>query len=202
MCARELPLSFFPKLDVGVVCTACMTGRQTTKAEEAIKKKAQTVAREMVALSYDELGDGLPKVKSLLGNVYKEFGGPVGYAQHFYWTIMELSKRKPMPAAVGQLMLAFMKLHQNVELAESAVAARELTDEQLKRETELATMKLFVESSADPDKMKVISAILAKHGYRVEEATPLQMLEHASDVFENPEEHVERFLGDIDDGSD
>lgn len=175
LCRNDYPIARFPKLDVGVICDGCMTGQSMTNVDRAMKAKAISMAKEVAVIRGVQAE--LPKLKSVLSSVYDQFGGPGGYAQYFYWVIMELSKKRPLSPQVAQLMLGFMKLHHSLEQTEETTAAREMTDEQLRRETELATIRLLVDSAGDPEKRAMLESVLGKHGLKLTDADASEVIE-------------------------
>jgi hypothetical protein len=177
-CLDEFPIEQFPNLQVGMICSSCMKGDASRRAERAIKDKAQSLAGQLSSLDGSELaGADTAKVRQILGDIYGSFGGTTSFANHLHWVIMELCKRRPIPTAVGQLMVNLMKLHHQVESQEEQTAAREMSDEQLRRETELAAMRLFVESASDADRRKMVERVLGKHGLVITEANSDQLVD-------------------------
>ena len=176
LCAKEYPTSRFPDLDLGVVCDGCLTGQQMSKTDEAIKKKVKDMASQLSTLSEDEVIVGLPKLKNVMSSIYREFGGPADFASHFFWVISELGKRKPVPTALGTLMISFMKLHHSIEQADENISARDMTDDQLRREMDLEMMKLLMESAGDPDKRAMLDRVLSARGLKLEESSPKEVM--------------------------
>lgn len=181
MCGVDYPSSRFPDLTLGIVCQGCLTGRNPSQMEHAIAEKTKAIANQLMSIDSPELLSGTPEINGILAGVYREFGGPEGFAQHFYWIIQELSRRKPIPAAVGALMISFMKLHHSVEKAQANVTARDMTDEQLRREMELEMMRLVMDSSGDPEKRKMLDKVLGANGLKLSIASPKEIASVAMD---------------------
>ena len=171
-CRLEFPIDQFPNLREGTICSSCMQGRDPQQVQEALMQQAKHVSGQLLALNPGELGENFGKVKGVLSDIYGKFGGTSGFAEHLYWVISQLSARDPVPPSVGHLMLGLMKLHHTVEQTEAQVTATEMSDEQLRRETELATVKMFIESAGDPSKRKMLDQVLGKHGLTIQTAKP------------------------------
>lgn len=182
LCGSEYPTSRFPNLELGVICDGCLTGEKMDKLDEAIKAKTSLIARQVSSLGSDEVAVALPKLKNMLASVYGDFGGPEAYGQHFYWVIRQLSSRKPIPSAVGTLMLGFMKLHHQIEQADDNISAREMTDDQLRMSMEIEMMKLVVEAASEPAKRKALEKVLGTHGLKLENTGPKEMIDSAADA--------------------
>lgn len=211
VCGKNLPIAFFPNPDFGNVCDSCLNSKKEDKTREAIKKKTELVARQAASLTQADIGDTVPRLKTMLSSVYREFGGPDGFSQHFFWIISELSRRKPVPASVGSLMLGFMKLHHSLEQTEETIVAREMSDDQLRRETELATVRMIVEAAANPEKKKMLESILGRHGLKLEEASEQDLIEVAANAvdvdveqkdFDQEISELEKILGEKPDDAD
>ena len=168
-CREEKPPERFPDMSQGAICQTCMSGVPTSHLDKELQLRAKAIAGQLVDVSADDLGAELPKVKSIISDIYSQFGGPSGYAMHLHFIITELSKRRPLPTSVGQLMVNLMKLHHSIEQTDADVHASELTDEQLKREHELALVRIALDASADPDKRNMLNAILGKQGLKIAE---------------------------------
>jgi hypothetical protein len=181
MCGVEYPVSRFPNLSLGIVCEACINGQVATGVDEALVKKTTAMAKQIMSVDSSEVLAAMPKLKGILAGVYREFGGPEGFAQHFFWVLKELSNRRPLPATVGSLMLGFMKLHHSLENAEENVAARDMTDEQIRREMELEMMRLIMDSSGDPEKRKMLERVLGANGLKLENAGVLDVVNASVD---------------------
>jgi len=171
----------FKHLEHGMICIGCMRGDRYRRSEEAMKDKAKSIAGQLVSLAKDkEIGAAsfdTASLKLILGDIYKSFGGPTSFASHLHWVIMELSRRKPIPAAVGHIMVNLMKLQHAVEMREDQVTAREMTDEQLKRETELAAMRLLVDQANDSERRKMLDSVLGQYGLTIREASADEIME-------------------------
>ena len=180
-CLISYPESHFGNRSKGIVCTTCKSGIKTRIAEVALADKAKEVAGKLADMS-DVGVDPLGKLRDVMASVYDNFGGTSGYARFLHSVIMELASRKPMPASVGQLLLNLMKIHHAIEQTEEVISAREMTDEQLKRETELATVRLLVDSAADPAKKAMLKTLLGKHGYALEKSDPEELIGHVASL--------------------
>lgn len=182
-----MPVSMFSTPEMPTVCDVCMRGRDMKATKAAIAVKTKAVAAELADVDTDS-AVGLAKLRETVAGVYKEFGGPSNYASHFHFLIMELSKRRPLPTGVGQLMLNFLRLHHAVEQTEEAISAREMTDEQLKRETELATLRMVVAAAANPDQRKVLEGVFLRHGLEIREADPDRLMHKVAEHLEDSDE--------------
>lgn len=203
-CLVDKPMEQFPNLSLGLVCNACLSGEKAARAETALKAKAQQIAGQLIASKPEDLAANIGGVKSILSDLYREFGGTSGYAAHLHYIIMELSARRPMPAAVGQLMVNLMKLHHTVEQTEESINAREMTDDQLRREHDLAMMRIAMEAIGDPEKRKALEAMLRREGLVLSEASGTKLIDdmvedaaakvtHGSDI--PTDEMLREFLG-------
>ena len=176
-CGETLPISMFPDLgEHGFVCVGCLAGNDTTGLAEAMEEKAKQVAVDLVSLTGDEIAQELPRVRQVLSEVYREFGGPSTFANTFFSLITKLSERRPLPASAAQLMLSFMKLHQQTESASEAIAASKMSDEELRRATELETIRMVVEAAADSKKLQTLRELLARYGFNLQKADPDEIL--------------------------
>ena len=186
MCQRSLPSDQFARVVGTVICKDCMVGRYGNNTEDALMERAKHVAGQLVSLSPNDIGDNYGKVRSVLADIYAKFGGTTGFAEHMYWVIDKMSQRDPIPASLGPLMLNLLKLHHTVEQTEASISATELSDEQLRRETELATVRMVVDSANDPVKKKLLQQVFSKHGLVLKDASADEVLsvvsEHATDV--------------------
>lgn len=203
-CLNEKPIEEFPNISAGTICQQCMYGDKAAKTELALKAKAKQIAGQLASSSPEDMVGNIGSVRSIISDVYAEFGGTSGFASYLYYVITELSARKPMPAAVGQLLLNLMKLHHAIEQTEESINAREMTDEQLKREHEIAMMRIAMEAIGDPDKRKALDLMLQKAGLTISKASPEKIIEdveaevmvevqQASDV--PSDEELAKFLG-------
>ena len=191
-CGQSLPISQFQDLHLGAYCRACVMGRdlavrEQAKVQEALKLKAKEIAGSLI----DSKGEGLApeagKVRAVLAEIYANFGGPTGYAAHLHHVIMELSRRKPMPASVGHLMINLMKLHHNIEQTEELVTARDMTDEQLRQEQQMAMMKIVLDAAVDPQKRQMLELMLSKQGLTIADADPHKTISAVADHLQQQE---------------
>ena len=90
-------------------------------------------------------------------------------------------------------------------------SAREMSDDQLRRETELATVRMIVEAAANPEKKKMLESILGRHGLKLEEASEQDLIEVAANAvdvdveqkdFEQEISELEKILGEKPDDAD
>jgi hypothetical protein len=65
-------------------------------------------------------------------------------------------------------MLQFLKLHFTLETKDEDLDLKKMTDEQIRREQDLAMMQLVLEASENPMRRDALSAMLEKQGYRME----------------------------------
>ena len=186
-CHEDLPLSEFRELNHGAICNACMSSQNAKVAQAAIAEQAKSVAAELAAMNPDEIGHETAKVRTVLSEVYRHFGGVSGFSQHLYYVAMELSKRRPMPAAAGQLLLQLLKIHHNVEQSESEISAREMTDEQLRRQQNIEVTKMMIDSLADPKRRRALESVLKREGFRLEDGTPAELIESVPAMVEEME---------------
>ena len=182
LCRIDQPVANFPNLSQGFICAGCMMGddQRQKDLDEAAREKARQLAVDLGSMNPDDIVGEIPKVKTILSEMYRNFGGPAGFANQFFMTIEELSKRKPMPASVAQLMLNFLKLHHSVEQTDEAIEARQMTDEQLAKERDLALLKMVTDAAGAPEKIEALKAVLAKQGLSLQEATPDELLDVAA----------------------
>lgn len=176
-CLKEKPVESFANYQESVICRSCMTGINTEKAEKALGQRAIAISKQLSDLTPGEAATELGRVKSILSDVYGEFGGTSGYASQLHWVIMQLCGREEVPASAGHLMINLLKLHHSIEQAEEVVDARKMTDEQLRRETDVAVMQLTLEAMSDPAKLEALSKLLLPHGMKLVEATPGEMID-------------------------
>lgn len=153
----------------GVVCDDCRLVRDSSKIQEAMREKTLATAKELSLMDPEGIAPEVGKVKGVLAEVYRLYGGPVGFAESFFNSMQELSKRKPMPSTVPALMIQFLKMHHVVEQAEEMIRAKDMDDEQLEREQEIAIMKLAVECASDPSKRAALAGLLGKEGLALKE---------------------------------
>jgi uncharacterized protein (DUF2344 family) len=74
-------------------------------------------------------------------------------------------------------MAQIIKLHLNVEANDSESDIRRLTDEQIRREQDLAFMQMLLEASGDPTKMSTINQSMKRLGLKIEETSSDEQLE-------------------------
>ena len=204
-CHNEYPIDRFPNLQLGRICSGCMTGIDIAKAEKALGQRAEQLSKSLTELSPQALSKDVDRVRTILGSIYSEFGGTTGFATQLHWVIMELCKRSKVPASAGQLMVNVLKLHHSVEQAEEVVDARMMTDEQLRREQEVAIMKMTMEAMDDPAKLNNLSKLLEKQGLKLTQMDASERVARiASEIEEqdHPEkkqEYRSAFSSDSDD---
>jgi hypothetical protein len=189
-CLEDKPIESFPDIGVSTICQVCISGEKAAKTEIALKEKAKQVAGALASMKPDQLNGSIGSVKSILSDLYGEFGGTSGYASYLHWVIVELSNRKPMPAAVGSLMVNLLKLHHTIEQTEESINAREMTEEQLRREQNLAMMRIAMEAMGDPEKRKALEEMLGKQGLVISEASPSDLIRKTAEAI-NQEDATE-----------
>jgi hypothetical protein len=91
--------------------------------------------------------------------------------------LTELCNRKPMPTAVGHILINIMKLHHVVERSSKELSIKEMTVEQLKREQDMATLQLIAESMSDPSKMRHLELLFARYGKSIREADASEVID-------------------------
>lgn len=187
LCLEEKPVAEFSRFENGLICKSCMTGRNTKKLDSALKEKAKHIAGQLAEMSPGDLGGGVGKVRTILSDVYAQFGGTTAYAAHLHYVIMKLTEQNPMPASVGHIMLNIMKLHHTVEQTEETITAREMSDEQLKREHQLTMMRIATEAMDDPEKRKVLELMLSKKGLAITEADPHESIALSAEILDSEE---------------
>jgi hypothetical protein len=175
-CLESHPAAHFTNRDAGLICTCCKVGIKTELSEAALTVKAKELATKFAEFSPDDV-NSLGRLRDVMANIYGNFGGTTGFANFLHGVIVDLSNRTPVPSSVGLLMISLMKLHHTIELSEELVHARELTDDQLKRETELATIRLVVDAASDPSKKDMLNTILGKHGYAIKKSDPAEVID-------------------------
>ena len=165
-CKNSFPEDKFPDLGGDAVCEFCMTGESIKEAKEKLIAKTDAIAKKMLDVTGVE--GTVPKLNSVVSAIYKEFGGPVGFAQSFKWMMDEFMGRKVIPVQAANVMLQFMKIHFQLETKDEDFDLKKMTDEQIRREQDLAMMQLVLEASENPLRRDALSAMLEKQGYRME----------------------------------
>lgn len=176
-CLRDFPISEFPNLTVGTICASCLAGKDSAKAEKRLENRALAMAKRLSDVDPKALNLAqTARVRDVVADVYRNFGGPTGFADHLSWVILKLSAEQPLKPSVGHLMLGFMKLHHSVEQSQDDVDAREMTDEQLKREQQIEMTRLILEAMNDPDKRESLEDLLMRQGVKLQDAEPAEIL--------------------------
>lgn len=188
MCLIDKPPSSFPNLKAMQVCGPCMMGQRVAKTELAMAAKAKEIAGQFADISTHDITAETGRVRQIIADVYANFGGPSGFANHIYKVIMELSNRRPMPSSVGNLLLVLLKLHHTVEQTEETITARNLTDDQLRREQEVEMMKLAFEAINDPSKRDLLTNVLAKQGFAITKSNPDNVMADIATKLLGPDE--------------
>jgi hypothetical protein len=193
-CEKDYPISFFPSLTkIGIVCEACLNPMSTAgEAREVMLAQVKEMTDQVLDLQFSDESSALPKLKVAVTEIYKEFGGPRQFAAKFRWMIDQLSARRPFPASAAQLMINFLKLHHSVEQTDESINARQMTDEQIKREQQLAVIEMVMDAAGDPVKLKALESIFRDAGMKIVEIEPEErlkditdrMLETANDIAE------------------
>lgn len=169
-CQLEFPIDKFPDLGRGLVCEHCLAGEDQKAAQRKLMAKTQEMANRV--LDAQGIDDILPKVRTVLAEVYSQFGGPRAFASKVVWMIEELSRRKPIPPSAAQLMINLMKLHHVVDESDQEASLKNMSIEQLRREQEVAMMQLAVEAAGDPRKRDALFKMLERYGFNVSESNP------------------------------
>ena len=169
-CFLEFPVTSFPDFDSGLVCESCRAGEDAANAHAKLIEKTKSMADQL--LEIDDIGSALPKIRDTLGAIYQKFGGPNAFAGKVVWMIDELCKRRPIPASAAQMMINLMKLHFTVEQGENQIRAQDLTDEQIRREQEIALAQLAMEALGDPAKRKVLQDMFGRQGIALIDLPP------------------------------
>ena len=172
-CGAAHPVNHFPDISgIGLTCEFCLAGEDAKKAKDKLIAVTKQMSGEL--LDVKDVNELLPKVKTVMSEIYANFGGPRGFASRAHWMIEELCKRKPMPAAAAQLMINLIRLHLSMEQTEQENNARDMTDEQIRTEQQLALMRITMEAAADPGKKGILFELLRRQGIMATEMTPEQ----------------------------
>jgi hypothetical protein len=174
-CGNQWPIDKFPAIDDGDVCEYCLTGADIAKVKKRLEAQTKDIADQLVNATGSVAA--MPKVKDLIAEIYKLYGGPTGFAAKFVWIVDQLCERKQVPASAAALMAQIIKLHLNVEANDSESDIRRLTDEQIRREQDLAFMQMLLEASGDPTKMSTINQSMKRLGLKIEETSSDEQLE-------------------------
>jgi hypothetical protein len=179
-CLNEYPIETYPDLIKGVVCKTCLDGTKMEKTQRILKEKAQSMANALAGMDEQQVSGQLGSVSQILAEVYTNFGGPSGFASQLHQVLVELCNRKPMPTAVGHILINIMKLHHTVERSSQELSIKEMTLDQLKREQDMATLQLIAESMSDPVKMRQLELLFARFGKSIKEAGASEIIDVVS----------------------
>jgi hypothetical protein len=171
-CGLDFPIDNFPDLAVGLICEHCILGIDSEQAAKKLELKTKAMADKM--LDVKDISELMPKLKTVLGSVYNNFGGPRGFADKVHWMIEQLCLRKPVPASAAQLMIQLMKLHLSLEQTEDHNDARKMSDEQIKNAQQLALMQIAMDAAGDPSKQTLLFKMLEAQGIAAYQMTPEQ----------------------------
>lgn len=177
-CGNVWPLDKFPSIGTAHICEYCILDEDIDKVKRKITAKTGELINKMDEASGP--GKNLGRIKDVVEMVYKEFGGPAGFARKFAWVIDELCTRKQVPASAGSLMLSMMKIHLSVEAKEETHDLRVMTDEQIRRAQEIELAKMIMDASADPSKRSALGRMLNKSGFKLEQMSPKEALDSIS----------------------
>jgi hypothetical protein len=169
-CGLGFPIDDFPDLGLGLICKHCMLGMDSEKAQKKLELKTRAMADQM--LDVKDVSELMPKVKTILGSIYKNFGGPRGFAEKVHWMIEELCARDKVPASAPQLMLQLMKLHLAIEQTEDQNDARSMTEQQIKNEQQIALMQIAMDAAGDPSKQAILFKMLEAQGIKASVMAP------------------------------
>lgn len=172
----EFPIGSFPDLDRGLVCEYCLAGEDSAKAQQRLIAETKKMADAV--LDVQGIDDLMPKIKTVMAEVYAQYGGPRGFASKIVWVIDQLCSRRPVPASAGQLLVNLMKLHQSIEASDESTKLADMSMEQLRREQELALTQLAMEAAGDPRKREVLFTLLSRQGFVIEQADPADRREN------------------------
>lgn len=179
-CLNEYPIETFPDLIKGVICKTCLDGTKMEKTQRVLKEKALSMANSLAGMDDQQVSGQLGSVSRILAEVYTNFGGPSGFASQLHQVLIELCNRKPMPTAVGHILINIMKLHHTVERSSQELSIKEMTLDQLKREQDMATLQLIAESMSDPAKMRQLELLFARFGKSIKEAGASEIIDVVS----------------------
>jgi hypothetical protein len=170
-CGLDFPVDDFPDLGsgLGLICKHCMMGIDSDQAQKRLAAKTKAMADEM--LDVKGVSELMPKVKTVLGAIYKNFGGPRGFAERVHWMIEGLCARDKVPASAPQLMIQLMKLHLSIEQTEDQNDARTMTEQQIRSEQQIALMQIAMEAAGDPAKRSMLFELLKGQGIAAYEMT-------------------------------
>jgi hypothetical protein len=169
-CGLDFPIDHFPDIALGMICENCLLGIDSEQAAKKLEAKTKAMANKL--LDVKDVNELLPKVRTVLGSIYKNFGGPRGFADRVHWMIEELCNRSPVPSSAAQLMIQLMKLHLSLEQTEDQSDARKMTDEQIKNEQQLALLQIAMDAAGDPSKQSILFKMLEAQGIVAYQMTP------------------------------
>lgn len=190
-CFNPKPHTEFDDLTTGAICNDCRTGQRSASLDKALKEKVLAASAELAALDPDDIGPETAKVRSVLAEIYRNFGGVSGFAAQMHHVAMELAARRPMPAAAGQLLLQIVKLHQNQERNEVQISALEMSDEQLRRQENIELTRMFMDALGDPKKRAGLEAMLKRSGFEMREAAHFEALDAINEMIEGQDESAD-----------
>jgi hypothetical protein len=176
-CGIEWGVDHFPEITNSLICEYCLAGEDANKARVKLVAKAKDIANKL--LDATEAESQSPLTDTVCAEIYREFGGARGYAVYFKSVIDELMSRHQVPASAGTLLLNFLKIHLNVEAKKDESLLRDMTDEQIRREQDLAMMQLIMESANDKDKMELLKKAMSRQGMKIEMIEPAEQLSDA-----------------------
>jgi hypothetical protein len=176
-CGIEWGVDYFPEVTDSLICEYCLAGEDASKARVKLVAKAKDIANKL--LDATEVESQSPLTDTVCAEIYREFGGARGYAVYFKSIIDELMSRQQVPASAGTLMLNFLKIHLNVEAKKDQNLLRDMTDDQIRREQDLAMMQLIMESAGDSDRMELLKQAMKRQGLRIEQIDPSEQLAEA-----------------------
>lgn len=176
-CKIEWGVDHFPEVCDALICEYCLAGEDANKARVKLAAKAKDIANKL--LDATEVESQSPLTDTVCAEIYREFGGARGYAVYFKSVVDELMSRQQVPASAGSLLLNFLKIHLNVEAKKDQNILRDMTDEQIRREQDLAMMQLIMESANDSDKMELLKKAMGRQGMRIEMIDPAEQLSDA-----------------------
>lgn len=165
-CGKSWPEEHFPEIGDRSLCEFCLGAGDAKKAMQKIEDKTKELTDKLLDATSGETFS-MPKVRDVVSAIYRELGGPVGFAQKFAFVITDLMSRDKVPSTAGSLMMAFAKIHLNVEAKDESADISKMTDEQIRREQELMFMQLLLDASRNPDSMKLVTDALANSGMKV-----------------------------------
>ena len=187
-CFNPKPHTEFSDLTTGAICNDCRTGQASASLDKVLKEKVLAASAELEALDPDAVGPETAKVRTVISEIYKNFGGITGFAAQVHHVAMELATRRPMPAAAGQLLLQLLKIHQNQERNEVQISALEMSDEQLKRQENIELTRMFMDALGDSKKREGLEKLLKRNGYEMREAAHFEAIDAINEMIEEADE--------------